>query len=423
MDYFKYKKNQLFCEGVPVERIARRVGSPVYIYSAQTILTHWRRLKAAFQPARLSARQADQPLIGYSLKANSNLAVCNLLQRAGSGFEVVSGGELYRLLKIGVPGEKIIFGGIAKTESEIKLGLKSGVLIFNVETKDEILLINRVAGRLKKIAPVAIRLNPEVTPATHLYLITGQKGNKFGFYLNDAEKLMREINSLPSIRLVGLHMHIGSQITRVAPYRNALKRVVLFIEKCRGLGHRIEWLDIGGGFGIHYRGDEARPARDFARVLLPWIKKTGCRLIVEPGRFIVGNAGILVTKVLSVKKSGRKNFVICDAGMNVLIRPTLYGAHHKISPIKRRSDRPSIVADIVGPICESGDFFAKKRRIQSVQPGEYLSVFSAGAYGFTMSSNYNSRPRPAEVLVDGSRYQVVRQAETYHDLVRLERYH
>ncbi|MCK5579423.1 MAG: diaminopimelate decarboxylase [Planctomycetes bacterium] len=415
MDFFKYRKNRLYCENVPVERIIKRTGTPVYIYSGRTVLTHWRRLRSAFAAA-------GNPLISYSLKANSNLALCKLLKRAGSAFEVVSGGELFRLIKIGVPGRRIIFGGVAKTADEIKLGLRHGVLMFNVETRDEVMLINRVAARLKKTASVALRLNPEVAPSTHRYLTTGQKGNKFGFYLPDAERLMKEMLALKHISLVGLHMHIGSQIIRVSPYRTALKRVVKFLEKCRAFGHPIRWLDIGGGFGIYYHGHEARPARVFARALMPLIKKTGCRLIVEPGRFIVGNAGILVTRVLSVKKSGAKYFVICDAGMNTLLRPALYGAYHKIGPVTRRPGRTVLTADVVGPICESGDFFAKKRRLPAVKPGEYLAVFSAGAYGFTMSSTYNSRPRPAEILVNGSKYQIVRKSETYQDLIRLDRY-
>ncbi|MBI4713163.1 MAG: diaminopimelate decarboxylase [Planctomycetes bacterium] len=415
MDYFYYCKEELYCEDVPVSRIAEQVGTPAYIYSSRTVQEHFHKLKKAFSaPGRA-------PLICYSLKANSNLAICRLLKSAGAGFDVVSGGELFRTLSIGADPAKIVFAGVGKSIAEIKYALQNNILMFNTESFQEILNINLVAQRLNKTARISMRINPDVEPHTHKYLTTAKEETKFGFTIPDAYKIINMLNRFQRVKLVGLHTHIGSQILQITPYLKALKKVLPMIDECRRLGHPVEYLDIGGGFGIYYRGEEAKPAAKFARAILPLVRKAGCRLIMEPGRFIVGNAGILVTKVIAVKETNRKCFVICDAGMNTLIRPSLYDAYHRIEPVRKMKDeRIKMRADVVGPVCESGDFLGKDRQLPPVKAGDYLSVFSAGAYGYSMVSNYNSRPRPAEVLVSGNRYKVTTRAERYDDLIRLE---
>lgn len=413
MDYFKYRKGELFCEDVRVASIAQRYGTPCYIYSTATIKTHLKRIQQAF--AGVKCR------VYYSVKANANRSILRILHRAGAGFDVVSGGELFRVLKAGIPGKDIIFAGVGKTDEEIKEGLKARIHLFNIESADELRKIAHYARRFKHVAPIALRINPDVEAITHRYLTTGKKETKFGLPPSEVRQLFKIIKTYPSVKLIGLQMHIGSQITNTKPYLKALLVLKHLLDQVRAAGYPIRYLDIGGGFGIFYRGDEAQPAQTFARAIMPMIKQTGCHLMLEPGRFIVGNAGILVVKVLYTKRMGRKYFVITDGGMSELIRPALYEAYHRIWPVTPSGKRGTRVkAQIVGPICETGDFLGKDRTIPPVKPGELLSVFSAGAYGYTMSSNYNARRRPAEILVSGKTSRLVTRRETYRDLVRQE---
>ncbi len=424
MDQFRYRHGELYCEEVPVERIVREVGTPVYVYSLQTVVDHYRKIVTAFEPAA--------PLVCYSIKANSCLALLKILHERGCGFDVVSGGELYRALRVGADPKRIVFAGVGKSDAEIREGLAAGILMFNAESWEEIANIDRIAGSEGRRADVAVRINPDVDPETHTYIATGKKESKFGVDLVYARRILSELRALKNVRLIGIHVHIGSQITKVEPYVEALGKVADFIEEVRAGGHTVEWLDMGGGFGIYYKDKTARPAAEIAQALLPVIQRTRCKLALEPGRFIVGNAGILVTRVVYRKPSGERMFAICDAGMNALIRPTLYGAYHGIWPVRtdptvegERPDEetwkgPAQPTDVVGPICESGDFLAKERRLPPLSPGDHLAVFSAGAYGYVMASVYNSHPRPAEVLVDGDRYRVVTRRESYDELIRLE---
>jgi diaminopimelate decarboxylase len=423
MDYFRYRRGVLHCEDVPVPEIAARAGTPSYIYSARTVVEHYRKLRDAFRRGGLDV------LVCYSVKANGNLSLLKLMQHEGSGFDVVSGGEIHRALRAGADPRTIVYAGVGKTETEIRLGLERDILQFNIESEDEVEAIDGVARSLGRQARIAIRVNPDVDPKTHTYITTGKKENKFGLDMDRTRELFGRLGRYPGVRLAGLHMHIGSQIVQVEPYVDALKRLLAFLPECAKAGHRVETLDLGGGFGIFYREKSARPPEDFANALLPLLAQTGCRLILEPGRFIVGNAGILVTRVLYVKRSGEKTFYICDGGMTDLIRPSLYGAYHRIWPVETdaavEGDVPdeetwagaAAPADVVGPICESGDFFAKDRRLPPLEKGRLLAVFSAGAYGYAMSSNYNSRPRPAETLVAGGRHEVVNPRETVDDLL------
>ena len=417
MDYFRYRRGELFCEEAKVTQIAQRYGTPCYIYSAATIKTHLKRIQKAF--ASVNCR------IYYSVKANANLAILRLLHRFGAGFDVVSGGELFRVLKAGIPGEYIIFGGVGKTDEESKEGLKANIHLFNIESADELRKIAAYARQLKRVAPIALRINPDVEAMTHRYLKTGKEETKFGLPPTEIRQLFKVIKSYPSVRLIGLQMHIGSQITSTKPYLKALSVLRHLLDQARASGYPIQYLDIGGGFGIFYRGGEAQPARTFARAIIPMVKQTRCHLMLEPGRFIVGNAGILVIKVLYTKRMGRQYFIITDGGMSELIRPALYEAYHRIWPVTphiamRGGCGPKLKAQIVGPICETGDFLARDRIIPPVKPGELLSVFSSGAYGYVMSSNYNARRRPPEILVSGKTSRLVTRRQTYQDLVRQE---
>ncbi|MBI1848869.1 MAG: diaminopimelate decarboxylase [Planctomycetes bacterium] len=422
MDHFVRRDGRLFAEGVPLTRIAELHGTPTYVYSEATIRTHFDRVREAFSTIETH--------ISYSVKACPNLAICRLLQSLGAGFDVVSGGELARALEASGRGEEIVFAGVGKTDDEIRFGLRAGVFFFNVESRDELIAVSRIATETGSTARVALRLNPDVDPGTHRYITTGKRENKFGIDLVAARALAREATSLGGISIEGVHVHLGSQITDPAPYGEALDRLREPIADLRQFGHRIQWLNVGGGFGIFYRGGDAIPAESFAKVIVPRVRDLGCRLILEPGRFIVGNAGVLVTRVVRMKPSSEAGrfFVVCDAAMNDLIRPSLYGAWHAVWPVEcaAASDvdlRPDegILADVVGPICESGDFLAKDRRLPAVASGDLLAVRSVGAYGFSMSSNYNSRPRAAEVLVSGDRVRLVRRRETLDDLLGPER--
>ena len=411
MHQFNYVGNELYCEKVPVKKIVEEVGTPAYIYSSSTLRSHYSAFDSAF---------AEIPhMVCFAVKANSNLSILGLFAKEGSGADIVSGGELFRALKAGIDPQKIVFAGLGKTGEEIAYALRSNVLMFNVESPLELKKINEVAGGLGLKARVALRVNPDIDPKTHPYISTGLKKSKFGIDIKQALQEYQLASALPHIEVVGIHKHIGSQITEIKPFVAAMEKILDLVARLKEEGIRIKYIDAGGGLGIRYSEEEPPHPRDLGAALLPMIKGLDCTLIFEPGRVIVGNAGILVTQVLYLKSSEVKNFVIVDAGMNDLIRPSLYDAHHEILPVRKRQ-AAGIMADIVGPICESGDFLAKDRKMLRPEPGEYLAVMSAGAYGFTMSSNYNSRPRSAEVLVEGDQYRVIRKRESYEDLIRGE---
>jgi diaminopimelate decarboxylase len=409
MHFFKYKKSELYVEDVPVRKIAEQVGTPLYIYSEKTLLRHLKSYQQAFD--------GYPSTICYALKANSNLAVLRLLAKNGCGADVVSGGELFLAKKAGIPSSKIVYAGVGKTEEEIAAALKASILMFNVESSDELKAIDRVAGKLKVKAPIALRVNPDIDPKTHPYISTGLKQSKFGIPIEDALEYYQLANKLNNVDVLGIHKHIGSQITTIKPFIDALKRVIILANNLREQGIEIRNLDIGGGLGISYNNETPPLPEDLSKAVLPLLEEGGFNLILEPGRSIAGNAGIFVTKVLYLKKNPDKEFVVVDGGMNDLLRPSLYEAFHDIRPVIKNS-RKKVLSEIVGPICESGDFLAKNRMINRASKGDLLAVMSAGAYGFTMSSNYNSRPRVAEVLVKGSDFFVVKERETYKDLLR-----
>ena len=413
MHYFTYKGNELYAEDVPLEALAREYGTPLYVYSKNTVLRHIKAYKKAFcDPGGI---------LCFALKANSNGAILKLLAEEGAGADIVSGGELFRALRAGISPARIVYAGVGKTAEEIAYALKKKILMFNVESSEELEMINRVAGGLGMKAPVALRVNPDVDPRTHPYISTGMKKYKFGVPVEDALEFYRRAAGMEHILVRGIHQHIGSQLTEVAPFRDSLEKVLNLIGQLRAAGIDLTHLDLGGGLGIRYSKEETPPVPgELASGLLPLLKKvSGLTVIVEPGRSIIGNAGVLLTKCLYRKKTGEKNFIIVDAGMNDLLRPSLYGAFHEILPA-RKERRGSQVADVVGPICESGDFLARDRRLPIVKEGEILCVMGAGAYGYSMSSNYNSRPRAAEVMVDGGSHHPVRKRETYKDLIKGE---
>lgn len=421
MHDFRLRQGRLYCEGVPVDRIAQLVGTPVYIYSYKTLVDHFRKLRMAF--ARVD------PLICFSVKANSNLTILSTLVRQGAGLDIVSGGELYKARRAGCPPHRIVFASVGKRPEEIRDAIRAGIRCFNVESVPERTTINEEARRLKKVAPIALRLNPNVEAHTHRYITTGVAESKFGIPLEAAERHILEAGSrYPWTRLLGFHIHIGSQITQAGPFVQALRKVSALIRRLRQRGIPIEWLNLGGGLGIVYKDERPQTADAFARNVLPLIEQLGVKLILEPGRFIVGNAGILVTQVLYEKGASNgaaaprhKRFLVVDAGMSDLIRPALYGAYHEVVPTSPHPRRQLHTYDIVGPICESADVLARNRRLSQPRAGEFLAVLGAGAYGFTMASNYNGRLRPAEVLIKGSRHYVVRDRELPSDLIRHER--
>jgi diaminopimelate decarboxylase len=411
MHDFAYKGKSLYCEDVPVEHIAEQVGTPLYLYSRKTLERHFSVFDGAFSAA--------PHLTCYSVKACSNIALLRLFARLGAGVDVVSGGEIFRALKAGLPADKIVYSGVGKTRAEIQYALQCDILQFNIESAQELELISQVAAALGKQARIALRINPDVDPKTHPYISTGLKKNKFGIKIEAALAEYKKAAVLPGIQVTGIACHIGSQITEVTPFVDALKRVKAFVQALAGEGIAINYLDLGGGLGITYNNETPPHPSEYARAVISEMQGVQCTLILEPGRVIVGNAGALVARVLYTKKSEAKNFIVVDAAMNDLVRPSLYDAFHEIRPV-HITDAPEIAADIVGPICESGDFLARSRQIADLAPGELIAVMSAGAYGFSMSSNYNSRPRAAEVLVSGDSFSVIRQRETCEDLVRLE---
>ena len=410
MHYFEYRAGLLHCEQVPLERIAKEVGTPVYIYSEATLRRHVRVFDEAFQSV--------PHLICYAVKANSNVNILRRLAEWGMGFEIISGGELFRVLRAGGLPEKIIFDGPGKTTEEIRYALDSGILFINVESGAELRLIEEVARQMGKRVRVSIRANPDVDPRTHPYISTGMKKHKFGVSVAEARELYRSARNLPNFDVVGATCHIGSQITEMGPFEEALASIRSFVLELKGEGFELKYLDFGGGLGIPYDAEEPPSPATYAAAVACATKDLGLTIVLEPGRVIAGNAGILLTRVLLKKNQGAKKFLVVDAGMNDLIRPALYGSHHQVWPVQQ-NDQTEMV-DVVGPVCESADFIAKDREIAVSQHGDLLAVMSAGAYGFSLSSNYNSRPRVAEVLVTGDAYQVIRRRESYEDLVRLE---
>ncbi|MBL7071915.1 MAG: diaminopimelate decarboxylase [Candidatus Omnitrophica bacterium] len=409
MHEFKYKGSELRCENVKVADIAKKVGTPFYLYSRKTLVDHYQKLKEAF-------KEVD-PVICFSMKSNSNLSVCKALLNEGAGFDIVSGGELYKAMKIGADPQKIVYASVGKKREEIEEAIKRKILLFNVESVPELVHINSIASRMNRKVDVAIRVNPNIRPKTHRYITTGKKENKFGLDLATTEEIFDNSNRYPNLNIKGLHVHIGSQITEAAPYIKALKKIKRFIDSSR---INVETLNIGGGLGIVYSKERPQTAKQFAASVVPILKKMDVKVILEPGRFIAGNSGILVMSVVYVKETEAKKFVIVDAGLNDLIRPALYGAHHEIKPVMKAESANKEKVDIVGPICETGDFFAKDRRMPELQNGDLLAIMSAGAYGFSMVSNYNARPKPCEVMVSGNEFFVVREREAYKDLIKGE---
>lgn len=411
MHHFQYRRDELYCEEVPLRKVAQEVGTPCYVYSHATLCHHFNVFDGAFK---------DVPhLTCFSVKANSNIAILNLFGSLGGGVDIVSGGELYRARRAGIPANRIVYSGVGKTREEMDYALEEDILMFNIESKQELEALNARAGALGRRARIALRVNPDVDPQTHPYISTGMKKNKFGIAINDALEDYRHASSLPHIEILGIDCHIGSQLTEISPFVDALRRLRVLIDRLRESGITIRYLDLGGGLGIVYNQETPPQPVEYARAILQEMDALSCTLIFEPGRVIVGNAGILLTKVLYTKKTEAKSFIIADAAMNDLVRPSLYGSYHQIQEVSTKGREIEMV-DVVGPICESGDFLAKDRGLPRIEPGEFLAVMSAGAYGFTMSSNYNSRPRAAEVLVRGDRYEVIRRRETWEDLIRLE---
>ena len=412
MNHFHYRQKALYCEDVPVSKIARDVGTPVYIYSHATLRRHFDVFDSAFKDVK--------HLTCFSMKSNSNGAVLNLFSRQGGGVDIVSGGELFRALKAGVDPAKIVYSGVGKRKEELVYALESGILIFNVESAQEMQQLNRVAERMGKKARIALRVNPDVDPKTHPYISTGLKENKFGVNIKDAVEQYSVASNLKGLQVAGVSCHIGSQLTSISPFVDALKKLKDLIEQLTRLGMRIDYLDLGGGLGITYDNESPPPPADYAAAIRTELGETDLTLILEPGRVLVGNAGILVAEVIYSKSNEDKNFFVVDAAMNDLMRPSLYNSYHEIRPVQV-TDGKKVKADIVGPICESGDFLAKNREVAAFEPGELLAVMSAGAYGFSMSSTYNSRPRVAEVMVKGDRFAVIREREKMEDLIRGEK--
>lgn len=412
MHDFQYKGDELYCEDVSVKKIAKEVGTPFYLYSYNTLKNHFRAFDSAF---------AGIPhLVCFAVKSNSNIAILKIFAEEGGGFDIVSGGELYRVLLAGADPQKIVYAGVGKTREEIRYALKSNILMFNVESTQELFAIDEVAGEIGVKASVALRVNPDIDAKTHPYISTGLKTHKFGMSTKDALEGYRIARSLENIEVTGIHKHIGSQITQISPFMDALERIVELIDILKNENLNIRYLDIGGGLGITYKDESPPHPKELAAELSPVLKGIHCTIIFEPGRVIVGNAGMLVTRVLYTKRSEGKTFLIVDAGMNDLVRPSFYGSYHSILPVDKNSNSHKIVADVVGPICESGDFLAKDRVLPELKKESLAAIMSAGAYGFTMSSNYNSRPRVPEILVRDKEFYIIRKRESYEDLVRGE---
>ncbi len=416
MHFFEYQNNELFCENVPLTAICKAVGTPVFVYSRKTLKRHFRAFQEPFA-------NVDH-LICYSMKACSNIGILNIFSKLGSGVDIVSGGELYRAIKAGIDPRKIVYSGVGKTESEIDEALEADILMFNVESEDELEAINQRAFSRNRKARIALRVNPDVDPKTHPYISTGLRTNKFGIDISRSLELYKLARTMKGIEPIGIDCHIGSQLTELAPFKETVSILKELLKTLRQEGINIKYLDVGGGLGIPYDQETPPPPSAYGSTILEALRDMDVKIILEPGRVMVGNAGILLTKVLYKKRTAEKNFVIVDAAMNDLVRPSLYKAYHAIIPVNKKSENLKsevLLADIVGPICESGDFLARSREINTPENGDYLAVMSAGAYGFSMSSNYNSRPRACEALVDDDKFHVIRDRETYADLTRGER--
>jgi len=425
MDFFNYRNGRLFAEDVDIEKVAESVGTPVYIYSKATILDHFEKIKKAF--AKLDTT------ICYSIKACGNINILKILAEADSGFDIVSGGELYRAQQAGADMKKVVFAGVGKTDREITAALKAGVGYFNIESEAEFENLIALAKQAGIKTKAALRVNPDVDPKTHKHITTGTKETKFGVDIKQAEEVFAQYGKNDYVNLCAVHVHLGSGGKTIDPYCEAVEKILPLIEKLRGKGFKIEALDLGGGYGADYQTDTVPTAANYAGGIVPLLKDKNLKLILEPGKSIVANAGLLLTKVLYLKQGGGKKFVIVDAGMNDLIRPCLYDAFHFIWPAKvekrfsylKRTDKLDIkgleFVDIVGPICEGTDFFAKDRAVPPVKRGDLISIFTAGAYGFTMASNYNARPLPAEVLVDGKDFKVIRKRQSYEEMIAPEK--
>jgi diaminopimelate decarboxylase len=412
MHYFTYRDNRLFAEDVSLGDLAARVGTPFYAYSARTLRRHYRVFDEAFEGV--------DHLICYAVKALSNLSILKLFVSMGSGFDVVSGGELARCLKVGGDPRKIVFSGVGKTDEEIEAALKAGILMLNVESAPELHRIATVAHRMRTRAPVSVRVNPDLDPGTHPHISTGHRTSKFGVPLSQVMEYYAQARALSDLDLVGLSTHIGSQITETAPFEEAANKVASIVNRLRADGIALRHLDLGGGLGIPYLEEPPAPV-EYAATLLKPLRDLGLNLIAEPGRVIAGNAGILVTRVLYIKETDVKRFIVVDGAMNDLIRPVLYEAYHAIWPVEQRSSAREVTADVVGPVCESGDFFARDRSLPEPREDDLLAVMSAGAYGFVMASNYNTRGRAPEILVDGEKAHVIRERESFDDLIRGEK--
>jgi len=402
--YLERKNDSLYLEGVSLKKLAEEFGTPLFVYSASYIKDRIRTYREAF----------PQALICYAVKANFNPEIVKIIGEEGAGADIVSGGELVVALKAGVDPSKIVYAGVGKTLSELELAVSKEILMFNVESRDELYILDSIANRLGKKARIAIRVNPDVNPLTHPYISTGLRKSKFGVDISQAKEEYKLARSLKNIEVVGIHCHIGSQILDIAPYKEAVLKIVNLYRELMKEGFNIRYIDIGGGLGIKYKPEEVEPSPfDLAKEILPILGEVEAHLILEPGRSVVGNAGILIAQVLFLKDKGIKHFVVVDAGMNDLVRPSIYGAYHHIVTVEKK-DRAYIIADIVGPICETGDFLAQDRRIEFLEKGEYIAVLSAGAYSFSMASHYNMRPRPAEVLVEKGSYRLIRKREDYN---------
>lgn len=412
MNDFHFLSDELWCEQVTLQEIAERIGTPFYVYSSNTLKNHYRVFDKAFSSV--------PHIICYSVKSNSNIAVLRLFVREGSGLDVVSGGELYRAAQAGVDPKKVVYSGVGKRDEEIQYALSQDILLFNVESPQELERINEHAARMKRKASIGLRVNPDINAQTHAHISTGLKENKFGIPFEKAVDVYRQAASLPNLDIRAVSCHIGSQITKVSPFLDALTRLRTLIEELRRIGIRLQYLNLGGGLGINYAEESPPHPDEYAQAIIKAAGDAGCTFILEPGRVLVGNAGVLVTKVLYTKDNDGKNFIVVDAGMNDLIRPSFYDAYHHIEPVVRKQTR-KIKADIVGPICESADYLAKGRTIDQVDSGDLLAVMTAGAYAFVMSSNYNARPRAPEVLVRNNRFHIIRRRENYRDLIRGEK--
>ncbi|HLW70735.1 MAG TPA: diaminopimelate decarboxylase [Candidatus Binataceae bacterium] len=412
MNYFTYKNAELFAEDVAISSLAQELGTPLYVYSARTLRRHYRVLSDAFK--------GSDVMICFAMKALSNLSVLKLFGEMGAGFDIVSVGELMRCIRAGADPRKIVFSGVGKTDEEIEAALAAKILMINVESRPELGRVSAVASRMGVDAPVSLRVNPDLDPGTHPHISTGHRDSKFGIPLSQVGEYYADARSLPRLELAGLSTHIGSQITDIGPFIEAAQKVAKIVRDLRADGIALKYLDLGGGLGIPYQ-EEPPPPSEYAAALMGPLRGLGIKFIIEPGRVLVGNAGILVTKVLYVKETDVKRFIVIDGAMNDLIRPVLYEAFHDIRPVVKREGRNLVTADVVGPVCESGDFFARERELPEARTGDLLAVMSAGAYGFVMASNYNSRPRPAEVIVNGSEFAVVRQRDSFEDIIRGEK--